>query len=120
MRSEASKEVQRRLSREAKRRRVGTCEDCGAATRYNGRTINGASRLCCPCANRRIGHAKRGTGFREQQLLAFLGDETRGFMEIVRALQLPRPQAANPMLARLMKYGLVERVGYGKYRKVVA
>jgi len=49
----------RRQSREAKRRRTGTCEDCGAETRYNGHAENGASHLCLPCSNKRTAAARK-------------------------------------------------------------
>lgn len=42
-------ERQRMLSREAKRRRTGTCEVCGGVTRYNGRD-GPVSRICNSCS----------------------------------------------------------------------
>lgn len=46
--SDRSYETTLRLSREAKRRRTGTCVDCGAITRYDGR--RSASERCVPCS----------------------------------------------------------------------
>lgn len=40
----------RELSLAAKRRRRGVCEKCGGATKYNGHTVNGASRICAKCS----------------------------------------------------------------------
>lgn len=36
-------------AREAKRRRTGVCVDCGAPTRYGGKTPGGVSYRCPPC-----------------------------------------------------------------------
>lgn len=45
-------EHQRVLSREAKRRRVGVCSDCGGETRYGGRRAP-VSRICFRCSEKR-------------------------------------------------------------------
>lgn len=42
-------ERQRQLSLAAKRRRKGVCERCRGETRYNGKTVPGASRICSDC-----------------------------------------------------------------------
>lgn len=42
-------ERQRRLSREAKRRRTGICVDCGGLTRYNGTNGQDVSKRCASC-----------------------------------------------------------------------
>ena len=39
----------RQQSNAAKRRRVGICKRCGGETRYNGHSVNGASRICASC-----------------------------------------------------------------------
>jgi hypothetical protein len=52
-------EQNRQGSKAAKARRTGTCADCGAVTRYNGRTTRGASVRCLTCAARHSGQAKK-------------------------------------------------------------
>ncbi len=69
-------ERQRELSRLAKQRRRGTCERCGGATKYNGVSTNGASRVCAKCTQRRQHDERRWT--REKIVRAFIRfrDET--------------------------------------------
>src|SRR5438105_2732040 len=61
-------------SAQAKRRRTGTCEKCGAPTRYGGQKTPGAvSRFCIPCGQVWSAARKRelrGTGPMEQRFLA--------------------------------------------------
>lgn len=44
-------ERDRQLSRAAKRRRTGTCRECGGVTRYNGQHGKAVSDLCKNCNN---------------------------------------------------------------------
>lgn len=44
----------------AKKRRRGVCEKCGGETLYNGRTINGPSKICKTCAEAPRETCKRG------------------------------------------------------------
>jgi len=69
----------RRWSREAKQRRTGTCEDCGAETRYNGRTTHGASSLCLRCAQRR--DAERRTVWTRARIIAAIQEWARLYGE---------------------------------------
>lgn len=48
----AYEERTRQLTLASKRRRSGTCVDCGAATRYGGKTPSGVSKRCPDCAHR--------------------------------------------------------------------
>lgn len=50
-------ERSRKLSNEAKRRRTGVCEDCGAETRYNGHSAEVSAR-CLRCSAIRVGDRK--------------------------------------------------------------
>lgn len=118
-RSERALENNRRASREAKRRRTGTCEDCGATTRYNGHKGKPVSRICNPCAARRSGLAQRGTGLRMQQLLDLLSHGPLRFTEIHTGLGISK-QNMGWLVGRAMKYGLVERPERGVYRKASA
>jgi hypothetical protein len=105
-----------RSSREAKRRRTGTCEDCGAVTRYGGQKGRPVSLLCVSCAQKRAQGPRRGTGTTQARILDFIGADEHRFMEIVSGCGLGKgPTIA--VLHRLMKIGLVERPRRGVYRK---
>lgn len=112
--TELALENNRRASREAKRRRTGTCEDCGATTRYNGGKGKPVSSLCLSCAAKRSGVAKRGTGPRGQQLLALLDGGPMRFTEIATALGIPNTHMGW-LIGRLLEYGLIERPKRGWY-----
>ena len=116
-RSEASLETGRRLSREAKRRRTGVCEDCGAVTRYSWRGTNGTSRFCPSCAAKRSNAARRGQGPRQQQLHALLS-EPRRYSEIRDALTVTSEHTM-VLLIRELRAGRIERVSRGVYRRAV-
>ncbi len=119
MRSQASIEKSRRLSREAKRRRTGICESCGNPTSYNGLTNNGPSRVCRPCSAVERGLAKRGTGSAETAILAFIAKDERRLFEIAAGVGITWNHA-HVTLHRLMRYGMVERPRRGVYRRVAA
>lgn len=108
-------ERMRQLSREAKRRRTGTCEKCGTETRYNGHA-HVTSRLCLPCAAAASGLARRGHGPRPRQVVDLLERQpTATYTEICRHLGVVGPHAAN-VLNRMVRFGLIERVSRGVYR----
>lgn len=102
-----------RLSREAKRRRTGTCVDCGATTRYNGHGVAVSAR-CVACANARRGEATRGQGFRQQQIATLLASGTMRFCEIREALGASG-QLTSILLRRAVRYGIIRRVSRGVY-----
>lgn len=107
------------MARDAKRRRRGTCERCGAETRYGGhkRHPGGVSRYCVPCGeflSGERGRALRGTGPVQRKTLELLAERPHRFMEICRALGKPKG-AIGPHLDRLMRYGLVVRPKRGLY-----
>lgn len=105
-----------RSSREAKRRRTGTCEDCGGVTRYGGKRGEPVSRLCPSCSQTRANAPRRGTGPTQARVLAFIGADERRYMEIVDACGLGKgPTIAH--LDRLLRHGLIERPRRGVYRK---
>ncbi len=62
-------ERSRELSRQAKQRRRGICEVCGAETKYNGIGINGASRICATCSHEKQHEERKWT--RERIIRAF-------------------------------------------------
>lgn len=118
MRSQASYENGLLRSREAKRRRTGTCEDCGTETRYNGRTAP-VSTLCLPCASARSAAAKIGTGSAQSRVLAFIGEGERRFVEIMRGCGMTHGHTS-VCLHRMRRHGLLERPRRGVYRKASA
>ncbi len=68
-------ERQRVAARERKRAMRGTCEDCGAETRYDGHGGRDVARRCVPCGQARsaqIAKHKSGTGKMQIRLYALL------------------------------------------------
>lgn len=116
-------ERQLRLSREAKRRRRGVCERCGGETRYSGgRNSSGTpvATLCARCGTQAsVDHhqALRGSGDLQPRILAFL-DEPRRLSELQRLLSAPQAGRVSTELGRMIRYGTVERVERGLYRRV--
>lgn len=107
----------RRLARDAKRRRSGTCARCGQPTRYNGHTVNGASRYCAHCGPAVGGQLARerllGKGQVQARVLAFCTTPHR-FSEIRAELGTTEGHVAQ-LLHRLVRYGLLTRVARGVY-----
>ncbi|HVM69553.1 MAG TPA: hypothetical protein VM204_06925 [Gaiellaceae bacterium] len=103
-------------SREAKKRRTGTCERCGGPTRYAGKT-NSVSPVCADCAPAEYGPKmaakRRGRGPVAEKALAFL-TEPRRFVDLVRHLGVTENQAS-VLLHRLLRYGLIRRISRGVY-----
>lgn len=62
-------ERSRQQSLAAKRRRRGSCERCGAETKYNGHTVNGPSKVCAACIAKENHEQRRWT--RETIMRAF-------------------------------------------------
>lgn len=93
----------------------GRCRGCGAKT--TGCFGPGkAPDLCQRCAARKTGVAKRGSGPMQRKALTFIGDGERGYMEIAHALGISKNHAG-VLLHYLLRYGLVERVARGRYRR---
>jgi hypothetical protein len=113
--SEASYESTLYTSREAKRRRTGTCEDCGNPTRYNGRTTNGASRYCEPCGHKRQGLMLRGIGL-TGEVLAYLS-EPRRYSELRARFNLSEDYISQMLYQRLLPRGDVIRLSRGVYQR---
>lgn len=112
-------ERQRRMSHDAKRRRVGVCERCGAETRYNGKTTRGPSSLCKFCGeatNADRGVLKRGTGTVGPLVLDYL-EQPRRHGEVARHAGITAGYASD-ILHRLRSYGLIRRVSRGVYVRV--
>ena len=116
VRGEASYRNTLRLSREAKRRRTGTCRVCGVTTRYSGHAGKAVSDLCPAHAAQANGARLRGSGPLAQKILAYL-DEPRRFSEIRDELGMGH-NTVSPMLNKLVRYGLIERVSRGVYVRV--
>lgn len=108
---------QRRLSREAKRRRTGTCAECGQPTRYNGHTVDGASRYCADCGPAVGGQLTRertlGKGPVQARVLAFCATPRR--CSEIRAELGTTEGHVNQLLHRLVRHGLLTRVARGVY-----
>lgn len=109
-----------RVARASKRKRTGVCRVCGAETRYSGKKGKPVSDLCQKCARIELAErqmAKRGLGPRQQEVLAFMDGQPRRFSEIAKALDMSAGTVA-VLLNRLIRYGLVERVSRGVYRRL--
>lgn len=113
-RSQARLELNRRLSREAKRRRRGTCEICGAETRYGGKGPPGVSPLCGPCGRRKSGETRRGNGPIQQQLRELIAGGVDRYGDLRDRLGISS-QHASVALNREVKAGRVRRVSRGRY-----
>lgn len=109
-------ENNRRLSREAKRRRRGTCVDCGSETKYSGAPNGGVSPRCKPCADESQ-RWKRGRGVFVEAALAEMRERPCRAADIARVALIDEGYA-RVMLHRLLTYGLIERVERGLYRAV--
>lgn len=113
--SPAALERSRALSREAKRRRTGICEECGDETRYNGHTTNGTSRLCSRCGKKAAGETKRGGGPMQRRLYALVGQNSEmRYSEICAALQISKDYAG-VMLNYELRNDRIRRVRRGVY-----
>lgn len=108
------------VARAFKKNCVGTCERCGAATRYNGHDGRRVSRFCGVCGPLIGGgmtrEARIGKGHVQAKILAALSDEReRRFVEIMHETGIPKNQMG-PTLDSLMRSGLIERPRRGVYR----
>jgi hypothetical protein len=107
-----------RLSREAKRRRTGTCVDCGGPTAYSGTPT--PSERCGDCATLHYAPiyaaARRGVGPKAGAALTYLS-EPRRYSELRDHLAITGAHTG-VLLHRLRKYGLIERLGHGLYQRV--
>jgi hypothetical protein len=112
-------ERNRRASRLRKQRRRGVCELCGGETRYGGHGGSGnVSATCASCnasRSRERGIAERGHGSTVERLLEFLSDGPKRYAEIADHLGDRRAQTSEA-LARLRRYGLIERPERGLYQ----
>jgi hypothetical protein len=114
-----SMETTLRLSREAKRRRTGQCENCGGPTKYAGYREKRTSPVCQNCAPEVYGPIYRakyiGKGKNITHLLELLADGPMRYIEICDALGIER-DAMGMLLGRAVRHGLIERVSRGLYR----
>lgn len=118
-RSKESHENTLRLSREAKRKRTGTCRVCGGETRYAGKKGNAVSVQCKHCAAgamRELNIARRGTGPTISRVLAYLS-EPRSVSQVSAKMKITR-EHASVQLRRLIRYGKVRRVSRGVYERI--
>ena len=113
LRSEEARENNRRLSREAKRRRRGRCVECGAETRYGGRA-SPVSERCQTCGAKYVGQKLRGRGHVAQALYAYLASGPKRYTQNCNELGVSRGQV-NMTLSRAMRYGDVVRIQHGVY-----
>ena len=112
-----SPNYQRELAqaRARKERYRGACEECDAPT-TGCFGHSKAPSLCHTCSNAAKGVAKRGSGTTTSALLGFLDDGERRWIEIRDHLGITNGHTAN-ILNRLLRYGLIVRVGHGRYRR---
>lgn len=103
-------------SREAKRRRKGTCVDCGGPTSYAGKGDAAVSLRCRVCGPRYNGERARGTGPSQRMILEEL--ERAGRITRQRILELGiQRDSVSPLIASLMRNGQIVRVGRGIYER---
>ena len=110
-------------SRLRKERHRGICERCGGATSWaGGRHRPPAARFCSECARAVYGERysveRRGKGAVTEAVLT-LADGSRSVSEIAESVGSTR-NSVSVTLYRLRSYGMVERVGRGRYRAVAA
>lgn len=113
-----SAERQRESSRQWKARQIGICELCGGPTHYSAE--GGTSRICNAC-NRlnlaKTGAKRRGQGSVVRSILEFLADGLEhSYGEIRDACGLSNAVMSNRLYQRLIPYGLIRRVGHGRYQ----
>ena len=106
-------------SNAAKKRRTGTCSECGGETRYNGHNGVAISTLCAGCGSAKGAATQRerlaGNGPMQMRLRALLVDGPLRFSDIRDALGTPNGHTGN-LLHRLVKHGKIARISRGLYR----
>jgi hypothetical protein len=117
-RSTESYEKGLRLSREAKRRRKGTCRSCGRETPYHGhgKSVSDLCSMCSRAQERERGLRRRGTTGKTAAMLKYL-DRPRRRADFRDHFGMTKGYA-DAMIGRLLKYGLIERVSRGVYQRV--
>jgi ribosomal protein S27AE len=116
--SDRTYETDRRLSREAKQRRTGTCIDCGDATRYAGHG-HVVSLRCGPCGaeqSRQLAATRRGSGPLGSRVLRFL-EQPRTYTDLLAYLNGNKGLLSQLLYGRLLRYGLVTRLSRGVYQR---
>lgn len=117
--TETALDKQRRWSRDAKRKRTGTCRRCGGVTRYGGKTGRAVASVCATClpdVNRERGLERRGTVGKTAAILDYLS-EPRTYSDVRDEFGMADGYASS-MLDRLRKYGLIRRISRGVYQRV--
>lgn len=104
--------------RALKERYRGSCTVCGKPTTGSDGP-GSAPTLCVLHAAQRTGLARRGRGPTMARIVAYVGDETRRYTEIVEGVCITKGMASN-RLNRLVSYGILERTGRGLYRRAAA
>jgi hypothetical protein len=112
----------RAAERARKQKCIAPCEECGGRTSTSDRRVRvrGGSRkkerqLCNACSSRLRGERQRGTGELTERLLALL-DGRRRTIEVAAELGITQNHA-HVRTHQLVKFGLVERVSRGVYRR---
>lgn len=93
----------------------GDCARCGRAVEGSS---GHASLYCAPCNGTITARRRRGTGPLGLAALAFLSEQ-RQCKDVARHLGCSYAHAAN-LLHRLVRYGLIRRVGRGLYERIPA
>ncbi len=100
--SEDYAERMRKLAREYKQRRTGTCRVCGATTSYNGKRDKPVSDRCPSCARREAG--ARQTELTREIMLIAIRDWTRRFGQPPRSTDWHRARLTGSRLALAQRY----------------
>jgi hypothetical protein len=102
-------------SRALKERYRGQCERCGNPTSgCHGPGL--APTLCLSCSATKVAEARRGQGATVSRVLELLDGRELRMIKIAAELGITTGHAGNA-LHRLLRYGLVERVSRGVYRR---
>jgi len=111
-----------RASREAKRRRTGTCKLCGGKTSLR-RDSSGPADVCGSCSADYYGplwsQERRGHGPVVEKALAFVGEQPRRYSEIRDHCGITSGHTS-VLVHRMLQYGFIERVSRGVYRRAAA
>jgi hypothetical protein len=105
-------------ARERKESYRGICEKCGASTSCCDGPGK-AKALCITCSNRKANKARRGTGPMSGAIVAYCAGQPRRYTEIRDHFGISKGHTS-VAVNRLVKYGLLERVSRGVYRKAAA
>jgi hypothetical protein len=103
--------------REYKRKKKGTCQDCGTTINYNGHHPGGIGKHCIKCSRKRTGLLQRDHGPVIDKVIEYLKDGEKRFSEMQYDLDIKRNRMG-ALLGKLIKHGKIIRVRRGVYQLV--